>query len=54
VYPINVQTFGEERFLARLAKPFVFQTEAVRGVASTGDQIAAGIELQELGCVTSS
>jgi ubiquinone/menaquinone biosynthesis C-methylase UbiE len=33
VYPITVETFGEERFLARLAKPFVFQTEAVRGVA---------------------
>jgi SAM-dependent methyltransferase len=33
VYPIEVHTFGEERFLARLAKPFVFQTNAVRGVA---------------------
>jgi SAM-dependent methyltransferase len=33
VYPIEVHTLGEERFLARLSKPFVFQTEAVHGVA---------------------
>jgi SAM-dependent methyltransferase len=32
-YPINVHTLGEERFLARFKQPFVFQTEAVRGVA---------------------
>jgi ubiquinone/menaquinone biosynthesis C-methylase UbiE len=32
-YPLEVLTLGEERFLARLARPFVFQTDAVRGVA---------------------
>jgi SAM-dependent methyltransferase len=33
VYPIELHTLGEERFLARLAQPFMFQTEAVRGAA---------------------
>ncbi|HEX3848281.1 MAG TPA: class I SAM-dependent methyltransferase [Steroidobacteraceae bacterium] len=32
-HPLEVCTLGEERFLERLAKPFVFQTESVRGVA---------------------
>jgi SAM-dependent methyltransferase len=32
-YPIEVHGLGEERFLARLAQPLVFQTEAVRGIA---------------------
>jgi SAM-dependent methyltransferase len=32
-YPVEIHTLGEERFLARLARPFVFQTQAVRGVA---------------------
>jgi hypothetical protein len=32
-YPLEVHTLGEENFLARLAQPFAFQTEAVQGVA---------------------
>ncbi len=32
-YPMQVHTLGEERFLARLEEPFLFQTEAVRSSA---------------------
>ena len=34
VYPINVHSLGEEHFLTRLAQPFVFQTETVRGATN--------------------
>lgn len=33
-YPVHVETMGEQRFLDRMAKPFVFQTGAVKGNAS--------------------
>jgi len=32
-FPIEVLTLGEARFLARLAQPFKFQTDSVRGIA---------------------
>jgi SAM-dependent methyltransferase len=33
VHPLEVLSLGEESFLERLARPFVFQTAAVRGAA---------------------
>jgi SAM-dependent methyltransferase len=42
-FPIAIRTLGEERFLSRLAQPFVFQTEAVRGAAHTGVRLLQSI-----------
>lgn len=32
-YPLHVETLGEQRFLQRMAKPFVFQTDVMQGNA---------------------
>lgn len=39
VYAVHVQTLGEERFMQRLAQPFVFQTEALAGRTARGMQL---------------
>jgi SAM-dependent methyltransferase len=34
VYAVNIHSLGEDRFLRRLAQPFVFQTEALAGITT--------------------
>jgi SAM-dependent methyltransferase len=35
-YPVQVHTLGEDRFMQRISRPFVFQTDAVAGAAARG------------------